>query len=394
MRILYSFPHPLGRPGIGTTALAQVRGLIDLGYDVTVYTTSLATPVPGAKIVQTMVLGGHRIPHRGVGVDRALRYHDWRVARALRRSGPTFDIVHSWPLASACTSIAARKVGTCSIREVPNTHTAFAYQTAEKEAAKLQVAQDRAHSHSPNARRLARELLEYELADLLLVPSDYVRQTFLDHGVPESKLVRHRYGCDLDRFPARVVSRVADARGGLTVAFVGSGEPRKGLHYALQAWDDSGASNTGRFLIAGEIQPAYRQALEPNLRQPSVHELGFTHDVGLLLREVDVLVLPSVEEGSALVTYEAQASGCALLASDAAGALCRHPDEGLIHPAGDVATLTEHLRMLSKDRALLAQLQAVGSARRAELSWASACEQLAVIYEDHVTGRRDTLPTG
>ena len=37
--------------------------------------------------------------------------------------------------------------------------------------------------------------------------------------------------------------------------------------------------------------------------------------------QYSVLVLPSIEEDSALVTYVARASGCVLLVSDAAGAM-------------------------------------------------------------------------
>jgi len=68
------------------------------------------------------------------------------------------------------------------------------------------------------------------------------------------------------------------------------------------------------------------------------------------MRQSDVLVLPSLEEGSALVTYEARGSGCVLLVSDAAGAVCKHMENALVHPAGDVAELAKHISMLHEDR--------------------------------------------
>ena len=46
--------------------------------------------------------------------------------------------------------------------------------------------------------------------------------------------------------------------------------------------------------------------------------------------------LASLTEGSALVTFEAQGSGCVLCVSDAAGADCRPGLDALVHPAGDV----------------------------------------------------------
>jgi glycosyltransferase involved in cell wall biosynthesis len=106
------------------------------------------------------------------------------------------------------------------------------------------------------------------------------------------------------------------------------------------------------------------------------------------MRESDVLVLPSVEEGSAIVTYEAQACGCVLVVSDAAGARCEHMRHGLVHPAGDVETLTDHLRLLTRDPGLLSSLRDETHADRRRLNWDTAAEQLASIYEAVVPRRR------
>lgn len=379
IRVLYSFPHPLGSPGIGTTADAQVRGLVDQGAEVSLYCSSLTAPVEGVRRVEeTMVLGGRRVPHRAIGVDRAYRYHDWRTARALRRLAGQVDVVHCWPLGGRLTLRVAKALDVPSFREVPNTHTEHAYARVAEETRKLGMTLPRRHSHRPNERRLERERAEYALADRLLVPSDAVRATFLERGYGPAKLVRHQYGFDPSRFPAPAAERRPDA--GLTAVFAGHGEPRKGLHYALDAWLASGAAERGRLLLCGTVLPEYREILSRRLAHPSVHEMGFVGDVGAVLREADVLLLPSVEEGSALVTYEAQGSGAVVLVSDAAGALCRHLDEALVHPAGDVETLTEHLRLLDRDRALLSRLRAAGLARRDELSWACAARRLNAIY--------------
>ena len=70
------------------------------------------------------------------------------------------------------------------------------------------------------------------------------------------------------------------------------------------------------------------------------------------MRAADVLVLPSFEEGSALVTYEARAAGCVLAVSDRTGAPATHGHDALVHPAGDVAALQGHLGALHRDGAL------------------------------------------
>ena len=210
-------------------------------------------------------------------------------------------------------------------------------------------------------------------------------QTFLERGVPREKLILHRYGYSGDRFFALPGELRAD--GPLNAIFVGRCEPRKGLHHALRAWLDSGAAAAGgRFVVCGSFEPGYRELLEPLLAHPSVDVIGFTANPAALMHESDVLVLPSVEEGSALVTYEAQACGCVLAVSEAAGARCQDGVEGLVHPTGDVRTLTAHLRRLLDDRELLRRLREASLARIAELSWARAGEELAGIYAEQIAG--------
>jgi glycosyltransferase involved in cell wall biosynthesis len=99
-----------------------------------------------------------------------------------------------------------------------------------------------------------------------------------------------------------------------------------------------------------------------------------------LLRASDVLILPSVEEGSALVTYEAQACGCVLLVSDAAGARVENGRHGFVHAVGDVSTLTEHLRALHDDPALLASLRRHVVADAPRLTWRAAGRKLHAVY--------------
>ena len=141
--------------------------------------------------------------------------------------------------------------------------------------------------------------------------------------------------------------------------------------------------------VAGRVGEQLRRTAGPELEDllahPSVETVGFTNDVGSIMRAADVLLLPSVEEGSALVTYEAQASGCVLLVSDAAGAMCRHPDQALVHEARDVAALTRHLQTLHDDRTLLARMRSSALSRRSELSWSAAARRLDEIYSGRVS---------
>jgi glycosyltransferase involved in cell wall biosynthesis len=384
MRVLYSCPHMLGKPGISTTALHQIRGLVEQGVTVDVVCTSSQHDLRGPRrMIETLKLAGRRVPHRALGVHRAYAYHDWRAARVLGHLRDDIDLVHTWPAGCLRTLATARRLGIPGFREVPSAHTQSAYEDAAQEADSIGVELPLGHHHRYDARHLDRELQEFAAADFLLVPSSYVERSFLERGHAPEQLIRHRYGFDPGSFTVSAADGGLNGNG-LTAAFVGRGEPNKGLHHALRAWVESGAGERGRFIVCGEVLPAYRERLATLLAHPSVQEVGFVADVGRVMHEADVLVLPSITEGSALVTYEAQASGCALLVSDAAGAPCEHLQEGLVHARGDVATLTEHIRLLDQDRDLLRKLRSQALANSTRLTWSGAAERLADAYLEGV----------
>ncbi len=370
IRVWYSFPHTLGSPGIGTTALHQVCGLADAGVDLRVFCTfSGAALPPGVAATETLRVAGRRLPHKALGVQRAYRLHDRLVARALRRSASPPDVVHAWPGACLRTFAAARAAGVVSLREAPSPHTASAFDRAAEAAAALGLEVPEGHSHRPDPARLAQENAEFDAADFVLAPSDYVVRTFVERGYPPERLLRHRYGVNTDAFPA---PPTRESRRPFTVVFMGRGEPNKGLHSALQAYIDAGLGGVGRFLICGRVQPRYREVIADLVAEAGAEELGFVTDTGAILRGADVLVLPSVTEGSALVTFEAMASGAVPLVSDAAGAPVEPDSDGLVHEVGDVAALARDLKALAGEPDRLAAMRAAALARRDELSWGAA----------------------
>jgi glycosyltransferase involved in cell wall biosynthesis len=383
MHVLYSFPTRLGTTGIGTTAWHQVAGLAEHGVEVTLACGSLERPLPaGVRVIETLRPAGLKLPYRLVGFDRAMRLHDRRAAAALRRLAPAVDVVHAWPLGAERTLATARALGVRSLLERPNAHTGFAMAAVADVRRELGLGEDRSSPHAARPERLAREEREYAGADRLLCPSEFVASTFRDAGVPPERLLRHRYGYD----PARFGTAGREEGRAFTVGFVGRGEPRKGLHIALRAWLESGAAAEGRFVIAGALDPDYADTLATLLAHPSVEQHGHVADPAALMRGFDVLVLPSLEEGSALVTYEARACGCVLAVSDRAGAACTAGVDALVHPAGDVAALAAHLRALASDRALLERLRAAALERAPELTWSQAGLVLAGAYAAALTG--------
>jgi len=381
VRVLYSFPHKIGAERICYTAWQQVNGLAEAGADVFVMPGVLHKPVAAnVRVRPTLAWGKARVSYKLLGTMRACALHDYIVSRRIEKLAGQIDIIHTWPLGALRTLKTARRLGITTVLERPNAHTRFAYEVVQKECERIGIALPTNHEHAYKADVLQKEEEEYKLADRLLCPSEFVIRTFVEQGFSSQKLVQHQYGYDDTIYYFDPTSRNTHARG-LIMLYVGGCAPRKGLHYALEAWLQSPAHRQGTFMIAGAFVPGYAEKLAPLLSHSSVRVLGHRRDVPELMRKSDILVLPTIEEGSALVTSEARGSGCILLVSEAAGAICKHMENALVHRVGDVKTLAKHITMLHNDRAFLEKLRAASQRTIQELTWKAAGDKLLSAYK-------------
>lgn len=385
LRVLQTFPHKLGSGRIADTAWYQAEGVGAAGADLLVFPAAVSRPLPSAiRVRPTLARGRWRIPYKAIGHHHAFALHDRIVARRLEDMVHPVDIVHAWPMGALETLRAAKRLGVPTVLERPNAHTRFAYEVVQQECERLGIVLPRDHEHAYNEAVLRKEEQEYELADRLLCPSEFTRKTFLDRGFPSENLARHVYGYDETRYFPDPLRKPPPPQCGLTVLYAGVAAVRKGLHFALQAWLDSSASERGTFLIAGGFLPAYAAKLADALSHPSVRVLGHRDDVPDLMRRSDVFVLPSIEEGFGLVCVEALASGAVPLVSDACTEVCVHNENALVHRAGDVDALKEQFTMLHEDRDLLAGLRAGALRTAPDYTWRRAGVRLLGVYRDVV----------
>jgi D-inositol-3-phosphate glycosyltransferase len=400
LRVLHSFPHRLGADRICTTAWHEIDSVAAAGAEMTVIAGDLIRPFPQpVRIQKTFAWGRLRLPYRILGTRRMCALHDFLVARRLPALKGAIDIIHAWPLGALRTIRAARPLGIPVALERCNAHTRFAYEAVQKECERIGVPLPPGHEHAFNVAVLEHEEREYAEADALLCPSEFVVKTFMDQGFPRERLVRFIYGVDEKKFYPS--DRPRDPKAGLKMIFVGVCAVRKGLHFALEAWLKSAACKNGQFLIAGGFIPAYREELSPMLAHPSVKILGHRNDVPALMRECDLFILPSIEEGFGLVCTEAMASGCVPLVSNACTELCRHKENALVHSAGDVDTLTRQITMLHMDRALLAKLRTASIQAVPEMTWRAAgvkllqayCEVIAIRSHGMLKGANQIVKT-
>lgn len=289
-------------------------------------------------------------------------------------------MVHVWPCAALETIKAAKRLGIPTVLERPNAHTRFAYEVVNDECRRIGVELPDGHEYEFNDQILRREEEEFCSADFLLCPSEFVAKTFADKGFAAGKLLRHQYGFDeADFFPS---SKLRPHDNKFTMLFAGQGAVRKGVHFAVEAWRSSGVAGHGVFKIAGSFISEYRQYVERLAGgDRSVVLLGHRQDIADLMREADVFVLPSLEEGSPLVCAEAAACGCVNLVSDVCTGACQHMENALVHKAGDAKTLAQHIRLLYEDKKLLGDLRKGALQKSGQFTWSAAGRTLLRVYK-------------
>ena len=377
LKILYSFPLRMGISGVGITSYNIVKELIKLGHSVYLSVASLEKSFINLNsLYETFKIANIKLPLRIFGRNKTTSIHDKKTARWLRSRKPELDIVHCWPLCAYHTVNEAKEQQVKTVLERPNCHTGFAYEVVKNEYEKLGLDQAKDNPHTFDAHHLAREQKEYDLIDTICCPSEFVAKTFIDKGIPKDKIGLYHYGFDPHSFHIDEKSSNKE----LKIIFAGRLEPRKGLHYALEAWLGSRAKDNGKFYILGKFVPGYREILQDKLNHKSIVEIGFSNKIADFFKDCDALILPSIEEGSALVTYEASACGCLLLVSDSTGAQVIHEKNGLVHKSGDISALTEQLNRLSSDSGFKESLKQKSLKMSGQFTWAKAAQKLTQVY--------------
>ena len=199
-------------------------------------------------------------------------------------------------------------------------------------------------------RDVAREEAIYQQADAISVPASHARRTFIERGIAPEKIHVIPYGVQLDRF-----QKVADPpTDSFEVLYVGRIDLAKGFTYLLEAFAQLRVPNK-RLTVVGSVMPEMKTVL-PRLPQENVRFIGTVPQAELKgwMSRSHVMVMPSLDEGMALVQGQALACGCPVIATTNSGAedLFSSGVEGFIVPIRDPAALTARMTELAEDRAL------------------------------------------
>jgi glycosyltransferase involved in cell wall biosynthesis len=205
----------------------------------------------------------------------------------------------------------------------------------------------------PPATAFWRTVLEdLELADAVVVNSEFVKQTFLLQGWPESRIHVIYLGVDqafLDAIPERITR--SEKEGPLRLMFAGGIGKRKGVDTLIDAL---------RLVPGGWTLDVAGTFVDesPTMRDFILHDARVNY-LGLLSREelarkmtkCDVFVFPSYCEGSARVVMEALACGCFVITTPNTGSIVESGVNGIVTPPGDAQELARSIISAIDNRA-------------------------------------------
>jgi glycosyltransferase involved in cell wall biosynthesis len=290
------------------------------------------------------------------------RHFDDKVAQHLPKSGA--DAVYAYEGGALRTFRQAKHLGLTAMYELPSSHWYWERNLFLEEAERNPEFAELLPALGDSARHMQEKDEELSLADAVFVPSQHVRDT-LAGVVSENKIKVLSYGAPPVR---RKKNSSYDSNQPLKALFVGSLTQRKGISYLLEAV----ASLKGRveLTLIGRRFKANPRVDEACNRWRWFEALQHTA-VLELMQEADVLVLPSLSEGCALVVLEALACGLPVIVTPNTGSheFVHDGREGFVVPICRADAIAERLNTLCHNRELLAAMSDNAHATAAEKSW-------------------------
>jgi len=193
-----------------------------------------------------------------------------------------------------------------------------------------------------NRYMFERELASLKLADLIVVPSDFVFEEVVKLGIEPGKCRIVPFGADIstDNYEKPVKTHV-------DFVFAGAVSYRKGIEFLLEAWSHD-RFKCHKLHLCGRIDPRISKLLK-KYNFKNVLTPGFV-DTKEYFRNCDVYVFPSLLEGSSKSIYEAMAAGLPVITTFESGSVIEHGVNGLIVQKCESSSLRKAMQFYLDDR--------------------------------------------
>ncbi|MCB0162679.1 MAG: glycosyltransferase family 4 protein [Anaerolineae bacterium] len=286
------------------------------------------------------------------------------------------DIFHVWNHYGLYSLRKAKKQGAVIIIERSSAHPITQYQLLTEEYERYGLA-----FTAMNNRILEKHLQEYEEADYIMISAGFACDSMVAQGVPPQKLLPVTLGVNIEQFlPAPKSDNI------FRVIVVGMVSLQKGTHYLLEAFKQL-ALPRAELVLIGAIDEAFRSVL-------SQYQGLFTYagkvPHGQLPAEYNrasLLVLPSIQDGFAMVVAEAMASGLPVIISENVGAkqIVRDGVDGFIVPIRDVEALKEKILFLYENEPARQQMGQAARRQVLQFTWDRYGREVLAYYRSVLT---------
>lgn len=260
--------------------------------------------------------------------------------RMAKRKIVPADIFTGWSSFSLYSMRKAKEMGMVAVIDHGSAHIEYHDKILREEKERWGIPGGRLKLAHPGI--IAKEILEYEEADAICIPSSFSKKTFLAAGVPEAKIIKIPYGVDIDEFrPGRKEDEV------FRVVYAGGMTLQKGVHYLLRAFSELNLKNSELLLIGGlskEISPFFEKYAGRFRYLGKVPQKELVRHYA----QSSVFVLNSIHDGFGMVIIQAMASGLPVIATENTGGpdIIEEGKTGFIIPIRDVEKLKERLTFL------------------------------------------------
>ncbi|WP_395734033.1 glycosyltransferase family 4 protein [Prosthecobacter sp.] len=321
-------------------------------------------------------LRNSRLGRNHGSLEQAVQRFDAAVARSVAQS-QGLQAVHAYMDTAEQTFRAARAQGIRTIYELPTPYWRFTHDIVVVEARSQPEWAMTLPVMDKNSEAMQRRDRELQLADVVLVPSELVRDSLKMAPPFPAQVHVVPYGCPELQTPiTRPPSTLASLHP-LRVLYVGSLNQGKGLAYLAEAMN--GLEELATLTVIGSRTSVAPCAALNRMLLEHRHLSGLSHEEVLTeMRQHDVLVLPTLYEGLALVLLESMACGLTVITTVHSGlaGLIENGQEGFIVPIRDATAIHDRLRQLARDAVLLQTMQQAAQAWSRVHSWQRYREQI------------------
>jgi len=228
---------------------------------------------------------------------------------------------------------------------------------------------------------IERELEEYENANIILVPSNFVKKTFDKFNINKTKVLN--FGANTKNFFKNTDIKKSEKY--FDILFIGQISLRKGLHYLIDAFHKFKHPNK-RLHIVGSHTPD-KDFFEDKIKSDKIIYYGHVDHLKLnkIINESHVFVLPSIEEGFATVILQAIAAGCPVIVSENTGAseFVENNNCGYSVPVRESGAITDKLEILAENKNLLNIFSNNAAKCITENTWSNYVDKLDELIIDY-----------